>query len=208
VRETKGKLLAMKTLFQVSLLLFMAGECAGDVVVLKNGKTIECKVQRYAKGTFTLDVSGESQEVKLSTIESVTIGEAPAKDSATKDTPERLSLADCEPGKHGFIQTTLKVESAEDNRFIGSYEIFAEGVVRGRRAAIIQGVDTESLVSGKFVNLTQRMKCVGTENLADGQTVYVFEPFQPEQRAVSKGEDPALSRPSPRALRVQDIRGR
>ena len=78
--------------------------------------------------------------------------------------------------------------------------------MRGERATVIQGVDTSSLISGKFVRLEQRLKCVGTENLGNGQTVYVFEPVEPNQRTISKAEDPALSRPVPGGVRVAPIR--
>jgi hypothetical protein len=178
-----------------------------DVIELKNGQKVVGAIRGLEKGKLFVVVGGQQQEVRMSTVQSFVIGDGngAAKDATVAD-GERLSLADCEVGKQGFISATLKVESAEEDRFIGSYQIVAEGIVRGERATIIQGVDTASLISGKFVRLEQRLKCVGTENLGNGQTVYVFEPVQPDQRTVSKGEDPALSRPVPGGVRVAPIR--
>jgi hypothetical protein len=189
-----------------------------DEIRLKSRKILNGTVSKFAKGKFSVLVDGSPQEIKNTDIESITFGgtgtgvsagEAPfGGGTAAVAAGEWLSLADCEKGKEGFLKPTFTVESTDDGRFIGTYDIVAEGIVRGSRAAIIQGVDTSSLVSGKFVKLTQRLRCAGTENLAGGKTVYVFEPVDPTQNQVTKAEDPALSRPVPGGVNVRDIRGR
>jgi hypothetical protein len=191
----------------VSLVVAMI--CAAsmaDVVELKNNQKINAQIVGLANGKLLLMVQGQQQEIRMSTVRSFRIGDGAAKNqTAQNNNQERLSFADCEVGKTGFISATLTVGDTEEGRFIGTYKIMAEGLVRGQRAAVLQGVATESLVSGQFVRLNQRMKCVGTENIG-GRTVYVFEPFQPEQRAVTKAEDPALSQPVPGGVRVTPLR--
>jgi hypothetical protein len=180
------------------------GVSVADEIRLKTGKTINGTVSKYDKGKFSVIVNGNSQEIKNTTVDSIDFGAV----GGNVATDELLSLANCEKGKEGFLKPTLTVQSTDDGRFIGARDIVAEGIVRGSQVAIIQGIDTSSLVSGNFVKLMQRLRCVGTENLADGKTVYVFEPVDPAQNQVTKAENPALSRPVSGGVRVQDIRGR
>jgi len=203
----------MRTASIALLIVSAVGVCYADVIELKNGQKLSGSIRALEQGKLLVVVGGQSQELRMTTVKSFSIGDAAGAGNAVQPggqpaAGERLSLADCEPGKEGFITATFTVESAEEDRFIGSYKIVAEGLVRGERAAVFQGVDTDSLVTGKFVRLEQRMKCVGTENLAGGQRVYVFEPVDASQRQVSKAENPALSQPVPGGVRVRDIRGR
>ncbi len=177
---------------------------AADEIRLKTGNTLNGTVTKYDKGKFTVLVDGSSQEIKNTAVDSITFGGGGAGVAAG----DFLSLTDCEKGREGFLRPTFTVESTDGGRFIGTYDIVAEGSVRGSRAAIIQGVDTSSLVSGNSVKLTQRLRCAGTEKLAGGQTVYVFEPVVPTDNQVTKAEDSALLRPVPGGVNVRDIRGR
>jgi hypothetical protein len=191
----------------VSLVVAMI--CAAsmaDVVELKNNQKINAQIVGLEDGKLLLMVQGQQQEIRMSTVRSFRIGDGAAiNQTAGDNNQERLSFADSEVGKTGFIIATLTVGDTDEGRFIGTYKIMAEGLVRGERAAVLQGVDADSLVSGQFVRLNQRMKCVGTENIG-GRTVYVFEPVQPDQRAVTKAEDPALSQPVSGGVRVAPIR--
>ena len=185
-----------------------------DEIRLKSRKTLNGNVTTYAKGKFSVLVDGSTREIKNTDIESITFGGAGVAageivlGGAGVAAGEWLSLADCEKGKEGFLKPTFRVESTDDGLFIGTHDIVAEGIVRGSRTAIIQGIDTSSLVSGKFVKMMQRLKCVGTENLDNGKTVYVFEPVDPAQNQVTKAGNPELERPRPGGINVQDIRGR
>ena len=172
------------------------GVCAvADVVKLKKGDRIECRIVAYEKQKLVVLVDGEQKAIPMVNVESFAM--ASPKQPAVPD-EDRLSLSTSKVGQDGFLLSTLQVVSAEDDRFIGS---------SGSKYVLIQGVDATSLVTDRWVKLTQRLKVVGTEVLNTGRTVFVMEPVQPEQKDVSASENPALSQPHVGPLRVQDIRG-
>lgn len=193
--------MARMTLFVV-VGCIVGGVSVADEIRLKNGKTVSGQVTKYEKGKFTVVVDGSSQDVKNTAVDSIVFGGSPAvlaPGAVAGAGGEVLSVIDCEKGREGFLRVTFTVGSTDEGRFIGT---------AGRRAAIIQGVDTSSLVTGRFVKLTQRLRCAGTEKLDSGQVVYVFEPVVPTENQVSRAEDPALATPHPGGVNVQDIRGR
>jgi hypothetical protein len=179
--------------------LFLAGAIAqADVVKLKNGKTFDCKVRGYGKTKLIVEADGATQELRITSVESFQIGVAEAM--AVKPNQEDwISLANAEVGHQGFLKATLKVESAEEGRFIGATKT---------KAVIIQGVDTSGLVTGRWVTLPQRLKVVGTENASNGATLFVLEPIDAAQNVVARAEDPALSAPTSRPLIINDVRQR
>jgi hypothetical protein len=182
-----------KVCLLISAALFSA-TCFADTITLKNGQAIQCQVVGFEKSKLTAVVMGETRVFKISTVDAFQIGQA--QDPAPVD-GEAILLGQAEVGQHGFFNVTLKVVTAEEGRFIGATK---------RHAVIVQGVDTTGLVTGRWVRLDQRLKVAGTESASDGQTLFVLEPFQPEQTAVKRDEDPALSRPASGPLRVRDIR--
>ena len=178
-----------------------------DVIELKNGQKITGSIRAMEKGKLSVDVEGKLQEYRISAVQSFSIvAEQKVVKEQEPNNNERLSIKQCEAGKHGFLNYTFVVESADEEQFVGSYKVVLEGFVRDELAAIIRRVDASALVSGQFVSLNQRMKCVGTEKLSGGKTVYVFEPFEPEQRVVSKAQNPELDQPHPGGVRVRPLR--
>jgi hypothetical protein len=169
--------------------------CFADSIKLKNGSVIRCVVTGYEKSKFLVLIEGQPQEIKAATVASVTIGSnQPFEREASG---ELLSLSQLEVGQNGFLQATLKVESADGDRFIGSTK---------SSAVVIQGVDAASIATGKWVRLAQRLQVVGTEDISNGATVFVLQPAQPDQRDVGRAENPALSTPRPGGVNVRDIR--
>lgn len=113
----------------------------------------------------------------------------PGPAHAEKPDRPRLPLADCEVGKEGFLDLTVKVHSVADDRFVVVFQTLAQGKVMPSAIGIVQGMNG-GVKPGQLVGLTQRMKCVGTEDLADGRTVCVFEPVEVAQGGAS-GAKPA-----------------
>jgi hypothetical protein len=168
--------------------------CSADTVTLKNGQEIECQIVGYEKSKITATVQGEARVFKITTVESFRIAKPEPPVEANE---EYITISRAEVGQHGFLKATLKVATSEDGRFIGTTP---------SGSVIIQGVDASGLVTGRWVKMQQRLKVVGTETVSDGQTLFVLEPFQPEQNSVLRAEDPALSQPANIPLRVRDIR--
>ena len=166
--------------------------CLADVVTMKRGGSVTCRIVGFQKQKLVVEVGGERRSVPMSNVESFEIGTP----SQTND-PNALSLASAEIGSEGVLRATLKVETAEDGRFIGT---------ASTKSVIIQGVDTNGLVTGRWVRLEQKLKVVGTENAAGGNTLFVLEPIDKSQTAVLRAENPALSAPVSGGVRVRDVR--
>jgi hypothetical protein len=141
--------------------------------------------------------------------------EAPAKPGARpaeakKPDRPRLPLAGCEVGQEGFLDLTVKVHSVADDRFVAVFQTVAGTKVVPSAIGIVQGMNG-GFKPGQFVGLTQRMKCVGTEELVDGRTVCVFEPVDAAQGgakpATPKGPRAPMTGPAAEGAAVKVIQG-
>jgi hypothetical protein len=144
--------------------------------------------------------------------------EAPAKPGARPAQAEkpdrpRLQLAGCEVGEEGFLDLTVRVHSVADDRFVAVFQTVAGNKVLPSAIGIVQGMDG-GIKPGQFVGLTQRMKCVGTEELVDGRTVCVFEPVDAAQGganeakpATPKGPRAPMTGPPAKGAAVKAIQG-
>lgn len=137
---------------------------------------------------------------------------APAQAGAEAEKPDRprLQLAGCEVGQEGFLDLTVKVHSVADDRFVAVFQTVAGNKVLPSAIGIVQGMNG-GFKPGQFVGLTQRMKCVGTEELVDGRTVCVFEPVDAAQGgakpATPKGPRPPMTGPPAEGAAVKAIQG-
>jgi hypothetical protein len=185
----------MRCIVLTAVAAFVCGGAAfSDVVKLKKGDQIDCRIIGYQKQKLVVLVDGQQKSIPMLSVDSFSVV-APSKPEIPAE--DRLSLSVSKVGQEGFLSATLKVVSSEEDRFIGS---------AGSQYVLIQGIDATSLVTDRWVKLTQRLKVVGTEVLNTGRTVFVMEPVQPEQKDVSAAENPALSQPYQGPLHVQDIR--
>jgi hypothetical protein len=141
--------------------------------------------------------------------------EAPAKPGARpaqaqKPDRPRLPLAGCEVGQEGFLDLTVKVHSVADDRFVAVFQTVAGTKVIPSAIGIVQGMNG-GIKPGQFVGLTQRMKCVGTEELVDGRTVCVFEPVDAAQGgakpATPKGPRAPMTGPPAEGAAMKVIQG-
>ena len=83
----------MRNAFLCFVVLVIAIASAnGDEVKFKNGKTIECLVRGYQKTKLIVEVQGQRQEIKITTVDSVRIGAEQPPDRNINNN-ELLSLA-------------------------------------------------------------------------------------------------------------------
>lgn len=162
-----------------------------DVVKLKNGKSISCTVVGIEKGKLLVRLGdGRREDLRLTNVDTMRIGNGDQGGNGRE--AEELSVFDCEAGKHGFLPGLFRVESVRGSSLVVEYR---EGRPDGSGfrwvvGVLIRNVDTGGLISGSHVTAPQRMKCTGTEVLSNGQSVYVFEPMDPAQRALTKAKAP------------------
>ncbi len=123
---------------------------------------------------------------------------APAGAPAIGEGPylPRLPLTDCEVGQEGYLDG-IKIHSIVDDRFVGYQITLANGRAVPTNIAVFQKMHRR-FREGQFLAFANmKMKCVGTEELADGRTVCVFEPvvLAPGRPPAGKGPRVPLTGP-------------
>jgi hypothetical protein len=124
-----------------------------------------------------------------------------AKKKTKAAPPEILTLSGMEVGQTGILAfpraqpltlLPLKVEAVEEGQFIGS---LTSSMTGKRSAVVVRGVKTEGLVSGRYFQLNGIVKVAGTEEISNGQTVFVLEPVDPETFTLKRSNSPELEQP-------------
>jgi hypothetical protein len=141
---------------------------------------------------------------------------APGGSPANADRPQ-LPLTDCEVGQEGFLYQGFKIHSTAEDRYVAVHNKLEAGKLVPAAICIIQGVDATRYRPGQFIGygFSQWFKCVGTEKLADGRAVCVFEPWDREKGVASgaksgampKGPRTPLEGPSAEGTPIQVIHG-
>lgn len=127
----------------------------------------------------------------------------PTKNRDQRDPVQSLAIADLELGKTGFLTfpvqpgkpTTLlplKIEGVDEDSFVASLTSSSTGK---RWAVLVRGVNTEGLISGRFVQLSGEVKVADTTEISNGETVFVLEPTEPNKFTLQKSASPELVRP-------------
>lgn len=114
----------------------------------------------------------------------------------------RLPLTDCEVGQEGYLDG-IKIHSIVEDRFVGYQITLANGMAVPTNIAIFQKMHRR-FREGQFLAFANiKMKCVGTEALADGRTVCVFEPVAPVEGRPAAGKGPRVPLTGPPAEGMQ-----
>jgi len=123
-----------------------------------------------------------------------------------KPPPLLLTLADLEVGRTGYLTfpvlpntrptlLPLKTEDVEKSQFIGS---ITSAKTAKRTAIIVRNVNTEGLVTGRYFQLDGEIHVTGTEEVSNGETVFVIQPVSRERFRLKPSMSPDLERPVPR----------
>jgi len=143
-------------------------------------------------------ITGALLSSGLAVGQTATKRQKPAQNKGRKQlTPQQsIDFGSMEVGQSGFLtfataRTTLmplKAGNIDDGQFLGLLS-------SGKGAAIVRGVKTEGMVSGRWYQLAGPVTVAGTEELSDGSTVFVLEPTDPSTFTINRSDSPDLVRP-------------
>ena len=132
---------------------------------------------------------------------------APANGQTTKRKPKppkgkqnqqaTINLSEMEVGQSGYL--TFGVKNVKDRLFPVKVGDIEEGQFIGlagvKPKVIVRGVKTDGLVSGRYFKLDGVVKVTGTEEVSNGDTVFVLEPVDPNTFTLQRSMSPDIEYP-------------